>query len=70
MHFDDVRWSEEIWFPRMIAAGLRYIAFVVPRKVVAQMSVKLVMSGIDESEVRSAYFDDIKDARAWLCAQK
>lgn len=67
---EDQRWVNEDWFPRMIASGLRHMAVVEPRKVVAQMSVKRILSRVNGKDVATAHFDSLADARAWLRAQK
>jgi hypothetical protein len=63
---EDQRWSNEEWFPRAIGAGLRYMALVSPRKVVAQMSVRTIMSKVMDRNLTTAHFDDIEEARNWL----
>ncbi|MCK6587657.1 MAG: STAS/SEC14 domain-containing protein [Polyangiaceae bacterium] len=63
---EDQRWTNEDWFPRAIAAGLRHLALVSPRKVVAQMSVRTIMSKVNERNLTMAYFEEIEAARDWL----
>ena len=48
---DDQQWSNEDWFPRAIKGGVRWMALIVPRKVVAQMAVKRVMSKVGNAEL-------------------
>jgi hypothetical protein len=63
---EDQKWSNEDWFPRALAAGLRCMALVSPRKVVAQMSVRTIMSKVLDRNLTTAHFDDLEQARQWL----
>jgi hypothetical protein len=67
---EDVKWTNEDWIPRVVAAGLRWMAFVMPRKVVAKMAVKTVVSKLGEHELSTSYVESLDDARAWLRARK
>lgn len=67
---EDQRWTNEDWFPRAIGRGLRSMAVVSPRKVVAQMSVRTVMSKVMDRSFTTAYFDDVEPARQWLASAK
>lgn len=62
----DQKWSNENWFPRALAAGIRAMALVAPHKVVAQLSVRTIMSKVDDKALETAYFDDVEEARRWL----
>ena len=67
---EDLKWTNEEWIPRVVAAGVRSMAFIMPKKVVAKIVVKSGVSRIDENELSTSYFGTIDDARAWLRAQK
>jgi hypothetical protein len=67
---EDQKWSNEDWFPRAIAGGLRYMALVSPRKVVAQMSVRTIMSKVMDRNLTTAHFDELEQARQWLHSVK
>jgi hypothetical protein len=67
---EDQKWSNEDWFPRALASGLRTMAVVVPRKVVAKMSVHTIMSKVDDKNLTTAHFGDLGLARSWLRAQR
>lgn len=62
----DQQWVNQDWFPRAIAAGLRFMAYVSPRSSVARLSIKQIMSKVNEVEVLQGYFDDLQQARTWL----
>ncbi len=54
------------WFPRAVAAGIRFMALVSPQAAVSRLSVKRIMSKVNNVELSTANFDDLELARAWL----
>src|SRR5689334_11451171 len=58
---EDQEWTTVDWFPRVIRAGVRSMAFVVPRKVVAQLAVQRVMNKIDKDELHQAHFAELAE---------
>jgi hypothetical protein len=66
---DDQQWSNEDWFPRAIAGGVRWMALVAPKRVVAKMAVWTIMSKVADRSLVTAYFDELPAAREWLRAQ-
>ncbi|MCA9688594.1 MAG: STAS/SEC14 domain-containing protein [Myxococcales bacterium] len=65
----DVKWVNDNWMPRAVAAGLRSMAFVMAKKIVMQITMKSFIARINDRELRNAYFDNIEEARAWLRSQ-
>ena len=62
-------WIKEEWMPKAVAAGLKYIAHVVPPNTLAETSSKDMQQnadGIFEMRV----FNDLMDARTWLSEVK
>ena len=49
--------------------GLRFIATVSPKLAVARLSIKQIMSKVNEVEVMQGHFDDLQQARSWLRSQ-
>jgi hypothetical protein len=62
----DQKWTNEDWFPRIIAAGLRWLAMIPPQSSIARLSVRNVLSKVNGVDVVTALFDDLESARAWL----
>lgn len=62
----DQRWINEEFMPRLIAGGVRYMAIVIPKAAVARLSVRQVLSKVNEISLVTAYFDEIEAARDWL----
>lgn len=62
----DVKWVNDSWIPRAVAAGLQSMAFVLAKKIVMQLTMKSFIARIDERELANAYFEDLEAARTWL----
>lgn len=65
----DQQWINQDWFPRAIAAGLRVMATVIPKSAIARMSIKQIMSKVNEIDIINNNFDDLEQARHWLRGQ-
>lgn len=65
----DVKWVNDHWMPRAVDAGLRFMAFVMAKKVVMQLTMKSFIARINERDLTTAYFDDVDAARDWLRSQ-
>ena len=58
-------WAQNVWAPQMRAAGLKYLAQVVPSSFYATLTIETLIQKIDKSfEIRT--FDEEADAEAWL----
>ncbi len=62
---EDTQWAATHATPLMISHGLKYIAFIVPTNVFAQVSVNNFKSKT-EDKVQLRYFTDLDKAKAWL----
>ena len=61
---DDVQYFRERVLPEMEAAGVRYLAIVMPSNVFTRMTIQDMTSTADKATVR--YFESIREAREWL----
>jgi hypothetical protein len=64
---EDQQWLTATWIPRVVAAGRRWTAVVMPTSAL----VKTIVENIDKrpstnSMVEVKYFDRIADAKTWL----
>jgi hypothetical protein len=60
-----LEWAETEWAPQMRAAGLRYLAQVIPTSIFATLTIENLIRKIDEEfEIRT--FDEDTAAAAWL----
>lgn len=67
---EELKWTNEDWMPRALAAGLRWMAFVTPKKAITKVMVKNVVSRVDDHDLSIAHFETFDEARDWLRAQK
>ena len=63
----DQEWVSRDWIPRVLAAGLRRMALVIPKSGLALMNVQEIMSRVPGTKLDVAYFPTIEEAKAWLC---
>jgi hypothetical protein len=60
-----LEWAENEWAPQMRAAGLQYLAQVVPSSIYATLTIEALIQRIDDTfEIRT--FQNEADAEAWL----
>ncbi len=62
---EDTRWANEDWASRAALAGVKRLAFVMPQRVSAAISVKGFANEGGE-KLNSRYFNDFEEARRWL----
>ncbi len=61
---------KDVWFPTVSSLGVKSVAFVVPEKVLGQMTMKKAHKGTETiSGMSVEHFDDLELARIWLRAQ-
>jgi hypothetical protein len=58
-------WAENEWAPQMRAAGLKYLAQVIPSSIYATITIENLIQRIDEEfEIRT--FAEEEEAELWL----
>jgi hypothetical protein len=62
----DQEWVNQDWMPRILAAGLRRMALVIPKSGLALMNVQEIMNRVPGTKLDVAYFATIEEARGWL----
>jgi hypothetical protein len=62
----DQDWLDKHWFPRVLAAGLRRMAMVIPKSGLAAMNLKDIISKVPDTNLEVAYFATVAEARRWL----
>jgi hypothetical protein len=62
---DAAEWTAKEWFPAMIAAGLKYFAWIFSSNIFAELSAKKAMPASDVIKSFGAY----REAFAWLTKQ-
>ncbi len=63
---DDQDWSNRDWFPRVLAAGIKRNALIVPTSTLHQIAMEAIRSKVEGVDLETAYFDDIEKAKQWL----
>lgn len=63
-------WSSNDWFPRALAAGITYMALVIPESAISEMTVENIMSKVEGTNLVTHYFSDVSEAKKWLASQK
>ena len=68
-HPDDQEWGVTIWTPRVIAAGWKYWALVLPEQVLGQRSMKRLADQMREFGVEVYLSSDSDQGLKWLKSQ-
>lgn len=63
---DDAEWAINDWAPRVIAAGWKFWAVVMPENVIGQMNMRRWLATYGEKGVTAEAFDDPTKAFLWL----
>ncbi|MCB0210515.1 MAG: hypothetical protein KDJ52_14350 [Anaerolineae bacterium] len=63
---EDVEWAQAVWEPRVLKAGWKYWAIVLPEKVIGQMSMKRLASRYAQKGLTVEVFSDPQKAMAWI----
>ncbi len=63
---DDQLWSNEEWFPRAIAGGIKRMAIIVSSDIFNQMTGEEIMSNVPQIGFTSQFFKDETSALNWL----
>lgn len=62
---EDTEWLANDWNVRALDAGIRYVAFVMPKEIFAEMSVN-EYSDIAPGGMIVRHFSDLEMAKTWL----
>jgi len=63
---EDQTWSNTVWFPSALQAGIRYMAVLVSKDVFNLLTVEEIMNKVESLNFESRYFDDVESAKEWL----
>jgi len=66
---DDMDWTATVWRPRVIKAGWKYWALVLPEKIIGQMNMKRIIAEYANTGVTVQVFSNPDEAMTWLEAQ-
>lgn len=63
---EDYKWADEEWVPRVIKAGFKYWAIVLPSSSIGTMQVKRFAEEHRARGVTVEVFDTLESAMEWL----
>ena len=66
LRLDDAEWARTDWFPRMVTAGWKSWAVVLPEKIIGQMNMKAFAEEYKKGGVTANLFSDPAVALKWL----
>ena len=67
---DDMKWTSTVWRPRVIKAGWKYWALVLPEKTIGKMNMQRIIKDYAETGVTVQAFNNPDEALKWLESQK
>ncbi len=70
LHPDDKAWGDKNWITRMMKAGWKYWALLLPVNITGQMSMKRLAEEFSQLGVVVKFFTDPDEARQWLEEQE
>ncbi len=65
LSLDDQVWTIHHWFPKVKENQVRKVGVVVPKKMMTQIVIKSIFTGMTMGEIEIAFFDNIDDLRHW-----
>lgn len=65
---EDTDWANAYSMPLLIANGLKYVVFVVPRSAFSQISVENFKKE-SKNSVEIQYFEDVAKAKEWMAGK-
>ncbi|HMQ56618.1 MAG TPA: hypothetical protein PKE64_31030 [Anaerolineae bacterium] len=63
---EDLQWGQTVWEPRVMKAGWKHWALVLPEKVVGQMNMKKLVERYSQLGLNVKAFSDPDQAMTWL----
>jgi hypothetical protein len=67
---EDKAWIDKEWFPAFLATGVKFMAVVQPKSVVAKMSVAEIVSAVPGTQLTVYNCTTLAEAQAWMKQQK
>jgi len=63
---EDIKWAEQNWYPRVVKAGLKHWALVMPSSIVGTLQAKGIVENRRRQGLDVESFEDVEAAMAWL----
>ena len=65
---EDQDWINNDWFPRLLETGVRYMAVVAPRSVIAKMAVESIVTRVEGTALTTNYVETIDEGLEWIAS--
>ncbi len=62
----DADWAKNVWFPRVVKAGWKKWAVVVPEMVLGQMNIQMFIDTYQKQGIEAKVFSNADEAMTWL----
>ena len=69
MKQEDMKWTSTVWRPRVIKAGWKYWAIILPEQIAGKMAMKKIVEEYADLGVMVRIFSDSDEALNWLETQ-
>ncbi len=63
---EDIKWADDNWYPRVLKAGLKRWALVLPATMVGTLQAKSILDTRRKQGLEAEGFDRVEAALAWL----
>jgi hypothetical protein len=63
---EDAEWGDKVWAPRVIKAGFKYWAVVMPTSAMGSLQINRFVKEYREKGVTVEVFNTVDAAKAWL----
>jgi hypothetical protein len=67
---DDKAWGDTVWRPRILSAGWKYWAMVLPDKTTGKMNIKKLVDEYNGLGIATEVHETAEEALKWLCDQE
>lgn len=67
---DDAEWSKQTWTPRVMKAGWKYWALIMPEKAIGAMNMQRFVKDFSERGLTVKIFSNPDEALQWLKSVK
>src|SRR5689334_21069556 len=64
----DARWADTVWAPRVVRAGFRYWAIVMPQHAIGRMQMRKFIGDYEQRGVTVRAFEGLEEAQLWLAS--
>jgi hypothetical protein len=67
---EEKTWIDNDWHPKFLSTGVKYMAVVQPKDVIAKMAVKRVVTKIPDTQLTVYNCATLDEARKWIKQQE